>query len=523
MTKIEKVAKSLNLPLKDLFVYPNNIAKVSNKNYDKKGKLILVTAMTSNKAGIGKTTVSIGLADALKHLNKKVCLSLREPSMGPVFGIKGGATGGGKSVVEPSDEINLNFTGDFHAISMASNLLRAVVDNHIYQGNQLNIDVNNIFAERCIDVNDRSLREISYTIKDQSVKSSFVITAASEIMAVMSLSKNFDDLKTNLANIIVALDNNSNPVFAKDLNCVDSLCVILKDAFNANLVQTKYGTPALIHLGPFANIAHGCSSVVATNTALSLADYCITEAGFGSDLGAEKFLDIKTRILNKVPNAVVLVVTLNVVKQHGLGNIEKGFENVKKHIENLKQFNLPFVVAINHYKDDKTNEINLLKKLIENEGCTAVVCKAFSEGYKGCTKLANIVLDLCDLKNNINYCYNIEDSIETKLNKIATNIYGAKSVVYSKKAQQKLELIKKLKLQNLFVNVAKTQFSFADNKDLIGRPTNFDLHVLDFKIRNGAKMIVAICGKIMLMPGLAKDSNYANIKIDKNKKISGIF
>ena len=523
MNNILKVAESLNIKEKDLFLYPNNIAKVNLISGRKKGKLILVTAMTSNKTGIGKTTVSIGLADALKDLNKKVCLSLREPSMGPVFGIKGGATGGGKSLVEPSDQINLNFTGDFYAIEQASNLLRAIVDNHIYHGNELNINEEKIFVKRCLDLNDRGLREISYKIKDKTITTGFTITAASEMMAIMCLSKDYEDLKQNLNNILVALDKNNNPVFVKDLNCADSLCIVLKDAFKPNLVQTLKGTPALIHLGPFANIAHGCSSVVATNTALSLSDYCVTEAGFGSDLGGEKFLDIKTRILNKNVNACVLVVTLSVVKEHGQGDIEKGFENVKKHIENINQFNLPLVVAINHHSKDSAKEIKLLENLILNCGCKCSVVDAYTKGASGCRELASIVLDLCEQKSSINYCYNMEDDIATKIYKIATKIYGAKSVSFSKKAKEQLKLIKKLKLDNLFVNVAKTQFSFSADQNLLGCPKDFDLNVKSLEIRNGAKMIVAICGNIMLMPGLAKKSNYENMKIDKNQKISGII
>lgn len=489
-----------------------------------KGKLILVSAMTSNKTGIGKTTISIGLADALNMLNHKTMLALREPSMGPVFGIKGGATGGGKSKLENSDEINLHFTGDFHAVAQANNLLSSVIDNHIFQGNALRIDTKKIFHKRCLDVNDRSLREIEYSINGTKVKTGFNITAASEVMAILSLSKDLSELKENLGNILVALNVEGNPVFAKDLNVQDAMTILLKDAIKPNLVKTLGGTDALVHLGPFANIAHGCNSIVATRTALSLADYCVTEAGFGSDLGAEKFLNIKTRLINKIPDAVVLVVVVKVTKEHGDGDLTKGFENIKKHIQNIKNvFDLNVVVAINKHEDDSYEDLTTLKALCEKENIPCNIASAYSQGGKGCIELAQAVIKATRKKNNFKYTYNLKDSIEEKIKNIATQIYGAKNVVFSKSGKEKIELANRLGMSDFFVNIAKTQFSFSDNKSLLGAPKDFNFEVSDIEIRSGAKMIVAIAGNMLLMPGLGKNSNYLNMKINKNEKIDRVF
>ncbi|MBQ9795912.1 MAG: formate--tetrahydrofolate ligase [Clostridia bacterium] len=488
------------------------------------GKLILVTAMTSNKSGIGKTTISIGLADAMNLLGKKTVLALREPSMGPVFGIKGGATGGGLAQVEPSDEINLHFTGDFHAIAQANNLLASIVDNHIFQGNELDIDTQNIFFKRCLDINDRSLREIEYEIRGNKIKTGFNITAASEVMAILSLSNDLLDLKERLGNILVALNKKGEPVFAKDLKAENAMTILLKDAIKPNLVKTLGETDALIHLGPFANIAHGCNSVIATKTALSLGDYCVTEAGFGSDLGAEKFLDIKTRLIKKSPDAVVLVATVKATKEQGNGDLIKGFENVKKHIENItKIFGLNLVVAINQHFDDNIEELKTLQQLCFKEGVEAILTNAFELGGKGCLELANKVIDIANMKNNFKYIYDMEDSIEEKINNIAIKIYGAKQVNYSSKALEKIKLAKRFNFNNFFVNIAKTQFSFTDNKNMLGAPKDFEFNISDIEIRSGAKILVAIAGDMLLMPGLAKSSNYLNMKIDKNGKVEGIL
>lgn len=519
---IKKVARKIGLKQKDIFEYGKEIAKVENVAGKKQGKLVLVTAMTSNKTGIGKTTVSIGLADALNSLGNKTMLALREPSMGPVFGIKGGATGGGKSRVEPSDIINLHFTGDFHAIAQANNLLASIVDNHIFQGNALNIDVEKIFFKRCLDLNERSLREYSYTLGGKTITSNFVITAASETMAVLCLSENLADLKRNLGNILVALTLDNKPVYAKDLHAEDAMTLLLKDALKPNLVQTREGTPALVHLGPFANIAHGCNSVVATKFALSHADYCVTEAGFGSDLGAEKFLDIKTRILDKTPDACVLVIVAKVIKEHGNGDLVTGFENVKRHIYNLKkQFGLNTVVAINRHTDDTDEDIKTLINLCA--GTPVVVANGFALGGAGCVDLANIVKQMCKTPKQMHYTYDMADNIKTKIEKIAKNIYGAKKVEYTEQAKEKLKLATKLGLNGCFVNIAKTQFSFSDNKNSLGAPTDFVFTITDIEIRTGAKMIVAIAGNMLLMPALGKNSNYLNMKIDDNGNIEGLF
>ena len=490
----------------------------------KYGKLILVSAMTSNKSGIGKTTISIGLSDALNKLGYKSMLALREPSMGPVFGIKGGATGGGLAKVEPSDEINLHFLGDFHAISHANNLLASIIDNHIFQGNELNIDTNKIFFKRCLDVNDRSLRHIEYDIGEHKIKTGFNITAASEVMAILSLSKNLQDLKENLGNIMVALDTGGNPIFAKDLKAENAMTILLKDAIKPNMVKTLAGNDALIHLGPFANIAHGSNSVVATQTALTISDYCVTEAGFGSDLGAEKFLDIKTRLIDKTPEVVVLVVVVKVTKEHGNGNLILGFENIKRHIHNLKNvFGLNVVVAINKHSDDAEEDLKTLYNLCKNECNYVCTAEAFTQGGDGCLELAKTVVELSEKEYSFNYVYNMEDSICTKIEKIAKNVYGAKQVKYSQTALEQIKLAEKLNMGNFFVNIAKTQFSFSDDKNLLGAPKDFTFNITDIEIRSGAKMIVAIAGNMLLMPGLGKKSNYLNMKIDQSGNITGLF
>jgi len=498
--------------------------KITPKDSNKKGKLILVSAMTSNKSGIGKTTISIGLADAMNQLGNKTMLTLREPSMGPVFGIKGGATGGGKAVIEPQEEINLHFMGDFHAIAQANNLLSSIIDNHIFQGNELDIDTNQILHKRCLDINDRSLREIEYNINGNKIKTGFNITAASEVMAIMCISNNIEELKINLGNMLVAKNFRNEPVFAKDLKAEEAMTILLKDALNPNLVKTAGGTSTLVHMGPFANIAHGCNSIIATNTALSMADYCVTEAGFGSDLGAEKFLDIKCRLLNKSPDAVVLVVTINVIKEHGEGDLIKGFENVKRHIHNIKDvFGLNIVVAINKHIEDKVEVINTLITLCKNEGIKVEIAEAFSKGGDGCIELAKTVIAIANNNYNFTPVYELSDSLIDKITNIATKVYGAKDVEYSSIAKEKLDWAEKQGFGNFFVNIAKTQFSFSGDKSLIGAPDNFTLKVTDIEIRCGAKMIVAIIGNMLLMPGLGKNSNYLNMYINPDGSVEGLL
>ena len=524
LKEISSIAKKLDVSKDDLKTYGKYIAKVENKNGGKHAKFVLVTAMTSNKSGIGKTTVSIGLADALSRMKKSACLALREPSMGPVFGIKGGATGGGKSCIQPSDQINLHFTGDFHAVAQANNLLASIIDNHIFFGNTLNIDTKNIFFKRCLDINERSLREISYKIGEYEIKTGFNITAASELMAIMCLAENIEDLKRRIGNILVALDTKGKPVFARDLGAEEAVSLLLVNALKPNIVQTLEGTPALVHFGPFANIAHGCNSIVATKFALSHSDYCITEAGFGSDLGAEKFLDIKTRILKKTPDAVVLVIVLKVIKEHGNGDIFKGFENVKKHIENLKNvFGLNLVVAINRHKEDEKSELELVKSLCEKEGVKAVLSEGFAKGGKGCEVLAEEVVSLCENPQKLKYVYELEDSIKSKIEKIAEKVYGAKKVEYTQVAEEKIKLAKKFGFEKFFVNIAKTQFSFSDDKNLLGAPKDFVFHVSDIEIRSGAGMIVPIAGNMLLMPGLGRNSNYLNMHLRDDGEIEGLF
>lgn len=541
----KEIALKLNIAEKDLYMFGDKIAKVSNYqkyiSQDKFGKLILVTAMSPTKYGIGKTTVSIGLADALAKLDKKVCLALREPSLGPVFGIKGGAAGGGYSQVLPMEDINLSFTGDFDAITSANNLLCAMIDNHIFNGNELDIDVDKILFNRCLDVNDRSLREISYYItgKDKNGnkqnllrKDYFSITAASEIMAICCLSQNFDDLKTRLGNIMVALNHSGEPVYARDLKAEGSMAVLLRNVLSPNLVQTLDHTPAFVHLGPFANIAHGCNSIIATKLALSVADYAITEAGFGSDLGAEKFLDLKCRVGELNPSVVVLVATIRGLKFHGgsetnktetdLNLVEKGLENLYHHISTLKNtFGVNVVVTINKFLTDTDEEIKLVIDRLKAKNIDAVVNECFAKGGDGTIDLANAVLANIDNKK-LKFAYNLNDSVEKKIEDIVKNVYGGDGVEFSQEALEKLEFIKQAKLDKLPVIIAKTQFSLTDDKDKIGAPKGFKLFVQNLQIRSGAGFIVVIAGNMMLMPGLSKVPNAERIDILSDGTIVGL-
>ena len=528
---IEKVARSLGLKTNDLLFYGENVAKIKNVPTKKirTGKLVLVTAMNSTKAGIGKTTLSIGIADALKMLGEKVCLALREPSLGPVFGVKGGATGGGYSQVIPMEDINLHFTGDFHAIAAANNLLCAYVDNHIFQGNELCVDEHNIFIKRCLDINERELRSIK--INGQGRETGFVITAASEVMAILSVSKDIEDLKNRLGNILVALDKNGKPLFARDFKVHEAMAVLLKDAIKPNLVQTLKGTPALIHCGPFANIAHGCNSIIATETALSLADYTITEAGFGVDLGAEKFLDYKCRLLNKVPDAVVLVVTLKAIKLHGEtenpkqteeDKIVAGSQNVMHHYKVLtEQFGLNAIIALNKHASDKDNEINLLKQVLKP--VEIVECEAWLKGGVGAIDLASKIRQIADQKYHFKFVYDLNSTVEEKVNNIVKNVYGGKCANFSLKAKEKLAIINKLGLSGLPIIIAKTQFSLTDNKNIVGAPKGFEIEVTDIEPHTGAGYITVICGNMMLLPGLNKTPAGNNMHIDKEGNIEGLF
>ena len=533
LQRIEDVAKKLGLSASQIIQYGEHKAKIKEvKQGKKKGKLILVTAINPTKAGIGKTTVSIGLADALAKRGESVCLALREPSLGPVFGSKGGATGGGQSQVVPMEDINLHFNGDFHAITSANNLLCSAVENHIYFGNELGVDETTIVFRRCIDLNERGLREIELSVPCRR-KERFVITAASEIMAILCLSKNLEDLKNRLGNIYVCNDKKGKPLFAKDFGVHNAMTILLKDALMPNLVQTLCGTPAIIHGGPFANIAHGCNSVIATKTALSLADFCITEAGFGADLGAEKFLDFKCRLAKLNPDCVVLVATIKALKLHGgveeamlenenVDAVKLGVANLVHHTEVIqKVFGLPLVVTLNRFQSDTEKEIKAVKdslgavEVVENE--------VYSKGADGGKQLAKAVYERCLKKSKLKYAYDLSDEFLTKLQKVVKNVYGGKGVELSATAKESLKNITKLGFQSLPIIVAKTQFSLSSDKTKIGRPKDFIVEVKDIELKSGAGFLVVVCGDIMLMPALGKKPAYLNMKIDKTGKIEGLF
>ena len=514
---ISKVAAKLGLNEDDLELYGKFKAKISPRLEPSNSKLILVTATNPTPYGEGKTTMSIGLADALNSLNKKVCLALREPSLGPVFGIKGGAAGGGYSQLAPMEDLNLHFTGDFHAITSANNLISAMIDNSLYQENPLKIE--KILWKRCMDMNDRSLREIEIGLEKSNKftrKDGFVITAASEIMAILCLATDLKNLKERVENIVVAYDKDGGLVRAKSLNCADAVCVLLKEAIKPNLVQTLEGTPVLIHGGPFANIAHGCNSVIATKTALNLAGYVVTEAGFGAELGAQKFLDIKCRTAGLAPKCVVLVSTIRSLKYNGgcdkdgisqpnLDALKLGGENLKAHIENLKNFNQNVIVALNKFATDTDEEIAHVRALCEESGAEFSLCEGFLKGSAGTEDLAKKVAQICEKPaREINFTYEPTDPVKTKIEKIATKIYGAKDVVFSPRAQEDLAEISRLGFDGLPVCIAKTQYSFSSDAKLLGRPKGFSFEVSALEIRGGAGFIVAVSGSTMLMPGLPK-------------------
>ena len=515
---IRKIGKKLGLNEKDLSLYGFDKAKILNTNLSPNGKLILVSAMNPGKFGEGKTTVSIGLGDALALLGKKVCLALREPSLGPVFGVKGGATGGGKTCIEPKSDINLHFTGDFHAITSANNLLCAMIDNHIFQGNLLNIDPDRVLFKRCMDMNDRALREI--TINEEKIKNNvqrqdgFDITAGSEIMAILCLAKDLDDLKRRCGNIVIGFDRDGKQLYAKDLKAQEAMAILLKDAIKPNLVQTTANTPAIVHGGPFANIAHGCNSVIATKTALSLADYVVTEAGFGADLGGEKFLDMKCRLNNLNPNMVVVVATVKALKLHGNDDVKAGFANLERHVNNMRNvFNKKVVVALNKFADDKKKDIDTIMALCEKINVKRIISDGFNKGGKGCTALAQEVVKICDEPlTPLHFAYNNKDNIEKKANDLAKNIYGAKNVEFSPKAKEKIKYFENI-AKNYPIIMAKTQYSFSDDPLLLNAPTNYTFHVSDIELKNGAEFLVLIAGKMSLMPGLPKVPNAEKMEI----------
>lgn len=543
MENIEKVLEKFDITYDDLELYGNYKAKASNSLYNKlkdkeNGKLVLVTAINPTPAGEGKTTTTIGLSQALNKIGVKSVVALREPSLGPCMGIKGGAAGGGYSQVVPMDEINLHFTGDLHAITTANNLLSAMLDNHIHQGNSLNIDTRNITWKRTLDMNDRALRNVTIglggKINGVPREDGFMITVASEIMAILCLANDLQDLKERLGKIIVGYSVSGEPITAKDLKANGAMTVLLKDAIKPNFVQTLEHTPAIIHGGPFANIAHGCNSVQATNLALKLSDVAITEAGFGADLGAEKFFDIKCRMADLKPDAVVIVATIRSLKFNGgvekqdfstpnVEAVKKGFANLEKHIENVKKYGLPIVVTLNSFTTDTKEEIDFVKEQCEKIGVKFALSEVWAKGGEGGIELANQVLEALKEESNFKVLYDEKLSIEEKLNIIAKEIYGADSVKILPKAKAEIAQIEKIGLDKMPICIAKTPASFSDNPNLLGRPTGFDITIKEVRVSAGAGFIVALAGDVMVMPGLPKLPAAENLDIDENGNIVGLF
>ena len=537
--KINKVAKKLDIPSRFLETYGSYKAKLSLnllKKTNPDGKLILVTSTNPTPYGEGKTTMSIGLHDAMSLLGKKSLVVLREPSLGPVFGIKGGATGGGYSQVVPMEDINLHFTGDLHAIETCNNLLCAIIDNHIYQGNKLNLDLNRIEFKRCVDLNDRSLRNVTikYDNKGLERNDNYNITVASEIMAILCLATDIKDLKKRLGNILIGYNKKGKMIFAKDLKCVDALALLLKDAIKPNLVQTLENNPALIHGGPFANIAHGCNSIIATKMGLKLADYVVTEAGFGADLGAEKFLDIKCQIANLKPNVIVINSTIRSMKYNGGVSKEEinqenhealkvGINNLKTHILNMQKYTKNIVVCLNKFNNDTDKEINYVKNFCQDLGCRFAISTSYVEGGKGSINLAKEVIDLCNQEVDYKPLYDFSEPIITKIEKVCQEIYHAKEVIISDKALEKINLLNKNNFANLPICIAKTQYSLTDNPKILGNPKDFTMTVTDIRLAAGAGFIVVLMGSIMTMPGLPKESAYLQMKFSNQGKISGLY
>lgn len=544
---IHEVAQAIGLSEESLEVYGKYKAKISHETIDElaskeDGKLILVTSINPTPAGEGKSTVTVGLGDAFKQLGKNVVIALREPSLGPVMGIKGGACGGGYAQVVPMEDINLHFTGDLHAISAANNTLASLIDNHIQQGNTLEIDPRKILWKRAVDINDRALRNVIIGLggKANGVprEEHFEITAASEMMAIFCLSKDLEDLKQRISKIVVAYNIHNEPVTVKDLGVEGALTVLLKDAIKPNLVQTLEHTPAIVHGGPFANIAHGCNSIIATRTALKLADYVVTEAGFGADLGAEKFLDIKCQVGGIEPSAVVIVATIRALKMHGgvakkelsLNNPEalrKGFANLRKHVETIKQYQLPFVISLNHFVGDHKEEINEFIRLCESENMPFAMTKVWEKGGQGGIELADQLLSVIHQAQEENASfrpiYSLSDSIEEKLTKISKNVYGANGVELSSQAKKQLKEIEEAGWSNFPVCIAKTQYSLSDDPSKLGKPEDFTISIRELKPSVGAGFVVAYAGQMLTMPGLPKKPAALNMDIDENGQVKGLF
>ena len=543
MEHIRDIAAKIGVGEEDLEYYGNYKAKVSldllHRNEDKEdGKLILVTAINPTKAGEGKSTTTVGLGDALNRLGKKTMIALREPSLGPVFGLKGGAAGGGYAQVVPMEDINLHFTGDMHAITTANNLISACLDNHIHQGNELDIDIDNITWKRCLDMNDRTLRHITI---GQGPKANgvervdgFNITVASEVMAVLCLSTSLMDLKERLGNMLVAFNSKKEPVYVKNLGIEGALAMVMKDAIKPNMVQTLEHNPVLIHGGPFANIAHGCNSILATRTCLKLADYTVTEAGFGADLGAEKFLDIKCRFGGLNPNAVVIVATIRALKQHGNVAYEDlkeenvkamlaGCENLAKHIDTVKQFGLPYIVAINEFASDTPAEVEALQAWCKEHGHPMSLSQVWAKGGEGALDLAEQLVELCAEENSYAPLYDVEESIEEKITAIATKVYGAKDVAFTEEAKEQIALYNSLGWDKMPICMAKTQMSLSDDAKVYGAPKDFTITVRELRPSLGAGFLVALTGKILTMPGLPTVPAANNMDIDEKGHIEGLF
>ena len=541
---IVEVASKLDLKEDDLELYGKYKAKINfsgiNRSKDNaEGHLILVTSINPTPAGEGKSTITVGLGDALNKINKKSVIALREPSLGPVMGIKGGAAGGGYAQVLPMEDINLHFTGDMHAITTANNALSALLDNHIHQGNELNIDARRVIWKRVVDLNDRELRKVIVglggPIQGVPREDGFDITVASEIMAILCLAADLEDLKARLARIVVGYTFDRQPVTAGDLKAEGALALLLKDAIKLNLVQTIYGTPAFVHGGPFANIAHGCNSILATKTALRLADYVVTEAGFGADLGGEKFLDIKVPNLKKAPDAVVIVATVRALKMHGgmkkdelknenLDALKVGFANLKRHIRNMEQYQLPVIVAINEFVTDTDNELTLLEHLCENQGIIAKRASVWADGAEGGVDLAKAVVRLIDRKEaNYKPLYRLEETIQEKTEIIVKKIYGGNGVVFSKKAQKQIEEFTKNGWDKLPICMAKTQYSFSDDPSLLGAPEDFTITIREIIPKLGAGFLVALTGDVMTMPGLPKKPAALNMDVTNDGEVLGLF
>lgn len=539
---ITEIAEKLGLSEDKIEQYGKYKAKIDlnvKPLPDKKHKLILVTSINPTPAGEGKSTVLIGLGDALNQLNYQTTIAMREPSMGPVFGIKGGATGGGYSQVVPMEDINLNFTGDLHALTSANNTLAALIDNYIMRDNAMNLDPRRIIWKRVEDVNDRALRNVVTGLGGPMAgvprETGFDITAASELMAILCLSTSLHDLKERISRIVVGYTYNKEPVTVGQLNFQDAITIILKDALKPNLVQTLDHTPTIVHGGPFANIAHGCNSVLATQTALNLSDYTVTEAGFGADLGGEKFLDIKQRVLGKHPDAIVIVATVRALEYNGgakladlndenLDALKKGMANLNRHIKNMQLYGLPIVVAINHFVSDTDKEIQMIKDDCAKQNVEAILTDAWAKGGKGTHDLANKVVELADSPSEFTHIYDVQvDDLQTKLEKIAKQIYGAKEVSFSRKAQNQLKRFAKYGWNDLPVCIAKTQYSFTDDQKQLGAPTDFTFHIRELVPKIGAGFVVALAGNMMTMPGLPKEPAAVNMTIDDNGKITGLF